>query len=325
VQNVLVTGATGFIGIEVSRQLAHRGLRPRLMVRRPVRGRMLKNLAAEIVQTDLRSVENLDHILNGVDTVFHLGARAAFEPYARVYLSIVNDSLNLMQAAIKAGVKKFVFASTLLVYGDSDKPIDQHTQPAPMSGYGRAKLEAEQRLAKMAADAGICFVCLRLPHVYGAQSLLFDRIRQGQIFFPGKGDNAFAHIHIYDAARAFIQAAENGQSGIWVVADELSCTWNHFFETLQTHHPRLRVMHVPRMISYVGTKILYVFFKLSAQANPYPSGAISCWNYCLPVVPGTLRQAIGLEPKFPSIHEGIPVVLDDAISFYWLPSNLDLY
>jgi nucleoside-diphosphate-sugar epimerase len=230
-----------------------------------------------------------------------------------------------MQAAIKAGVKTFVFASTLLVYGNSDKPIDQNTPPSPMSGYGRAKLKAEQRLAKIAADAGLNFVSLRLPHVYGAHSLLFDRIRNGQIFLPGKGDNAFAHIHIYDAARAFIQAAENGQPGIWVVADDQSCTWNHFFKTLQTHHPRLRVMHIPRMIAHVGTQILSVFFKLTAQANPYPSGAISCWNLCLAVVPGTLRQTIGLEPKFPTIQEGIPAVLDDAISFYWLPSNLDFY
>ena len=43
----------------------------------------------------------------------------------------------------------------------------------------------------------------------------------------------------------------------------------------------------------------------------------------LPVVPGTLKQTIGLEPKFSTIHEGIPAVLDDSISFYWLPSNLD--
>ena len=322
-QKVLVTGATGFIGIEVSRQLAKRGMRPRLMVRRPVRGLMLKNLEAEIMQADFSSSDSLDRIFNGIDTVIHLGARAAFETYPQVSPSVVRGSLNLMQAAIKARVKKFVFSSSILVYGDSARPIDQHTEPAPMSGYGRAKLEAEQRLARMAAAADICFVSLRLSHVYGAHSLLFDRIRHGKIFFPGRGDNPFAHIHIYDAARALIQAAENGRPGIWVVADELACTWNDFFETLQTYHPRLRVMHIPRTISHVGTRILYVLFGLTAQANPYPSGAISCWNLRLPVVPGTIRQAIGGEPQFPTIHQGIPDVLNDAISFYWLPSNLD--
>jgi nucleoside-diphosphate-sugar epimerase len=152
---------------------------------------------------------------------------------------------------------------------------------------------------------------------------LFDQVRHGKVFFPGKGDNPFAHIHVYDAARALIHAAENGRPGIWVVADELSCTWNEYFETVQTYYPRLRVTHIPRTVSYVGTRILDLFFGLTGQANPYPSGAISCWNLHLPVEPGTVRQTIGVEPKFATIHQGIPAVLDDSISFYWLPSNLD--
>ncbi|MGD9080023.1 MAG: NAD(P)-dependent oxidoreductase, partial [Desulfobacterales bacterium] len=293
------------------------------MVRRPVRGLMLRNLEAEIMQADIRSPKSLDRILKGMDTVIHLGARAAFEPYPRLYPSIVKGSMNLMQAAIEAGVKNFVFGGSLLVYGDTAKPIDQKTSASPMSGYGKAKLEAEQHLEKMAAKAGICFVSLRLPHVYGAHSLLFDQVRHGKVFFPGKGDNPFAHIHVYDAARALIHAAENGRPGIWVVADELSCTWNEYFETVQTYYPRLRVTHIPRTVSYVGTRILDLFFGLTGQANPYPSGAISCWNLHLPVEPGTVRQTIGVEPKFATIHQGIPAVLDDSISFYWLPSNLD--
>ena len=69
---ILVTGATGFIGIEVSRQLAARGLRPRLMVRRPLRGIMLKHLKVEIMQADLRSTRSLIRAMEGMDTVIHL-------------------------------------------------------------------------------------------------------------------------------------------------------------------------------------------------------------------------------------------------------------
>lgn len=140
-RKVLVTGATGFICIEVSRQLAEDGIRPRLMVRRPVRGLMLKNLDAEIMQADIRSPESLQRVLSGIDTVIHLGARAAFEPYPRLYPSIVKGSINLMEAAIKARVKNFIFGGSLLVYGDTAEPIDQNTQPSPMSGYGRANLD----------------------------------------------------------------------------------------------------------------------------------------------------------------------------------------
>jgi uncharacterized protein YbjT (DUF2867 family) len=85
----LVTGATGFIGLEVSRQLAEGGMRPRLKVRRPVRGLMLRNLDAEIMQADIRSPKSLHRLLSGIDTVIHLRARAAFEPYPRLYPSIV--------------------------------------------------------------------------------------------------------------------------------------------------------------------------------------------------------------------------------------------
>ncbi len=322
-KKVLVTGATGFIGIEVSRQLAERGLQPRLMVRRPVRGLMLRHLDAEIMQADIRSPESLRRILKGVDTVIHLGARAAFEPYPRLYPSIVKGSLNLMQAAVEARVKSFVYGGSLLVYGDTAQPIDQETETSPMSGYGRAKLEAELRLEELAAKTGITFVSLRLPHVYGAHSLLFDQVRHGKVYFPGSGNNRFAHLHVVDAARALIQAAENGQPGIWAVADELSCTWNEYFETLKTYYPRLRVMHIPQMLSYLGTRILDVLFRLTAQTNPYPSGAIACWNLRLPVIPGTIKKTVGLNLKFPNVHDGIPAVLDDSISFYWLPSNLD--
>jgi len=320
---VLVTGATGFIGIEVSRQLADQGLRPRLMVRRPLRGIMLKNLDAKIIQADLRSYESLCRALQGIDTVIHLGARAAFEPYPRLYPSIVKGSLNLLRAAAEAGVQTFVFGGSLLVYGDSGDAIRPDTSPAPASGYGRAKLEAEMRMQAMAAESGLCFVSLRLPHVYGAHSLLFDQVRHGRVFFPGRGDNPFAHLHVGDAARALIQAAKNRRPGIRVVADEQSCTWNDFFETIQTYYPRLRVVHVPQGLSYLGTRLLDVLYGLTAQTNPYPSGAISCWNLRLPVVAGTLQQAVGLSPVFPTIHDGVPAVLDDSISFYWLPSNLD--
>ena len=320
---VLVTGATGFIGIEVSRQLADRGMRPRLMVRRPLRGIMLKHMDVEIRQADLRSPASLVRAVTGMDTIIHLGARAAFESYGRLYPSIVQGSMNLIHAAAAAGVRHFIYGGSLMVYSETPQGIDQSTVPAPLSGYGRAKREAEKQMQRIASEAGMRFVSLRLPHVYGAHSLLFDQVRHGRIFFPGKGTNPFAHLHVADGARALIRAAETDLEGCRVIADEQSCTWNDFFETVRTYYPRLRTVHVPRIVAYSVARLLDFVFPALGQTNPYPSGAVSCWNLQLPVVAGSLAEVLDIDPDFPSIHDGIPDVLDDAISFYWLPSNLD--
>jgi len=323
VKRVLVTGATGFIGHEVSRQLSARGLRPRLTVRRPIRGMLLKSLDAELKQGDLRSRESADRLVAGVDTIIHLGAMATFESYRKVRPSIVDGSLNLMRAAVDAGVERFVYGGSLLVYGDQERPIDQKTPPDPRSGYGTAKLEAEGAMAEMAEAAGIRFSSLRLPHVYGAESLLFFQIRQGQVLFPGEGGNPFAHLHVADAARALIRAAEKDLSGIHVIADNLSCTWNDFFDTTQRFYPKLKVIHFPKWLALAGTWIIQTLLRGKKTPNKYSTGAVVSWNLRLPVVPHTLSDLLQLDPVYPSVAEGIPQVLDDCIAFTWRPSNMD--
>ena len=85
----LVTGATGFIGYEVARQLAAAGTPSRFMVSRPERGRLLSGLDAELVQGDLTRPASLARAVAGMDTVIHLGARATFEDISALRPSIV--------------------------------------------------------------------------------------------------------------------------------------------------------------------------------------------------------------------------------------------
>ena len=320
---VLVTGATGFIGCEVAKQLSQKGYKPRLMVRRPLRAFLLKSLDAELIQADLGQPKSLGRILESIDTVIHLGARAALEPARRIRSSIVEESINLMHAAVDAGVKTFVYPGTILVYGEQQKPIHQQTKAAPLTDYGRAKLEAESILARMAAQANIRFTSVRLSHTYGVNSLLFDQIRKGLIIFPGKGDNFFSHLHVVDAARALIKAAETGKPGVSIIADDRSCTWNDFFAITQHYYPRLRVIRVPTWTALAVTSILDALYRFSFSWNKFSLGAVKSWTSNLPVEPYTIQHVLGLEPIYPSIEQGIPAALDDCISFHWHPSLKD--
>jgi nucleoside-diphosphate-sugar epimerase len=314
---ILVTGATGFIGCEVAKQLSQKGYKPRVMIRRPLRAPLLKSLDAELIQGDLGQPTSLKRILEGIDTVIHLGARAALESVRPLRPSIVEGSINLMGAAIEARVKTFVYPGTILVYGEQAKPINQHTKAAPLTDYGRVKLEAETILAGMAEQANVCFTSIRLSHTYGVNSLLFDQIRKGRIMFPGKGDNLFSHLHVVDAARALIKAAERGKPGVSIIADNQSCTWNDFFAITKHYYPRLRVIHVPTWSALAVTGALDALYRFTSSWNRFSSAAVKSWTSNLPVEPNTLKSVLDLELTYPTIEEGIPAALDDCISFHW--------
>jgi len=319
----LLTGATGFIGFELARQLSARGLRPRLMVRRSGRAALLAGFDAEPVYADLHSEPGLRRAVDGVDTVFHLAARATFERYDKVRPSIVDGSVRLMEASIDAGVRRFVYASSLFVHDSQSSPITAETVPNPQLDYGRAKWEAEQRLAEMAARAGITFASIRLPHTYGAQSLLFDQIRRGLVIFPGDLAGECAHLHVGDAARALIAVAERGWSGTSPIADEGTATWGEFFDVVRAFYPRFRLVRVPRTIAMVGASLLEPLHLLRSSPTLTTAGTVRGFNLNLPVDASALWTELGLKPEYPTIAAGIPAALDDYIRFRWRHPVLD--
>lgn len=317
---VLVTGATGFLGYEVARNLARRGIQPRLTVRRLERGLLLAPLEAEVVHANLLEPDSLLRACEGVDTVIHLAARATFERYERVRPTIVDGSAAMMRAARKAGVRRFVFASSLLVYGGqygSQGSIDTSTVPAPRIGYGRAKLEAEDALRREAGDE-VELAILRLPHVYGACSFLFDQLKSGFLPFPGDGANTYSHMHVEDAAELMIEAANQGWTGTSPIADDAPTSWNGFFEVLHRQYPAFRLIRIPAPLALAGATVLETLLSLSARPSLFTADTVRGWLLDLPVAPGLVQSELGLTLRYPSIVTGIPASLDAAVQYRWL-------
>lgn len=283
-----------------------------------MRAPLLASLDAELIQGDLRSEISLERAVRGIDTILHLGARATFERYSAVRPSIVDGSQALMKAACRADVKTFVYASSLLVYEDQKEPIDRDTPATPRIAYGRAKLESEKRLDELARDGGICCAAIRIPHTYGAQDLLFERIRAGSVIAPGYGNNRVAHIHVEDVSRVMIAVAEQRWSGVVPVSDGLSTSWNEFFEEVAKYYPRFRLLRVPPWVAYSVAWCLDKLWVSRSRPNLHTPDAVRGWNLNLPVKPGLLWDELGLEPRFSTIYEGVPAVLDDCIAFRWV-------
>ena len=309
---LLVTGASGFIGQEVSRQLSIGGYHPRLMIRQPGDDCDICHFDADFVQADLRDHKSLKEAVKGVDAIIHLGARATFESYETLKPSILDGSLALMKAGIAAGVRRFVYSSSLLVYGDESSRVNAGTPVNPVLDYGRIKLDTEKRLSEIAASAGVSFAALRLPHVYGARDLYFSQLRAGRLILPGLGKNIYTHLHVSDAAAAIIACAEQAFSGILPIGDRLPSTWAAFLNAVRQHYPKACVYLVPQWLALLATFLLSPFRRVRPNPGLETPGAVRTYNFNLAVDPDLVWKDLGLAPTYPTIYEGIPAVAAES-------------
>jgi nucleoside-diphosphate-sugar epimerase len=304
-RRVLVTGATGFIGVEVARQLAAAGIAARLMFHRPHRAIHVRGLATDLVAADLGDAASLARAVSGLDTVIHLAGRATFESYRVVRPTLVEGTASLAEAAVAAGVEHVVFASSTMVYDGRGAPVNERTPPAPWSGYGRAKLDAEEVLARSAAAGTMRVGVLRLPHVYGAGDAMFAMARRGLLVAPGRGDNLFSHLHVEDAARALIRAAELRWSGHAPIADDAPASWREFIAVLRQSLPRLSVVRIPARLAWLGAHAPAFMARVRDRPTLLTPEAVSGWNRSLVVEAGTGWRELGISPRYPTTRTGV--------------------
>ena len=170
---ILVTGATGFLGRAVADHLAAGGRSVRAAVRR------LPDEASDGTETvavgDLSADTDWSAALDGVGTVVHCAARAhvlketAADPLAQFRAVNTEATLALARQAAAAGVRRFVFISSIGVNGAGTRgrPFRHDDEPHPHSPYAVSKHEAEQGLAAIAADTGLEVVIIRPPLILG--------------------------------------------------------------------------------------------------------------------------------------------------------------
>lgn len=165
---ILVTGSNGFVGRALCTALRSRGAPLRAAVRRGA-------AIDEVSVGDLNGLTDWNAALAGCEVVVHLAARVHVmadrdEDPLRAYREVnVEATLNLARQAIEAGVRRFVFVSSVKVNGEATtvKPFAASDVPAPCDPYGQSKLEAELALEQLARESSLEVVIVRPPLVYG--------------------------------------------------------------------------------------------------------------------------------------------------------------
>lgn len=218
----LVTGGAGFVGSHLTDTLISEG-HDVLVIDNLILGKKeFVNEHATFHEIDIRNVEAMNALFQGVDVVFHLAADPrlplSIEDPKETHDVNVTGTLNVLDAARQTGVKKVVFTSTAAVYGDEELPISEAMVPRPKSPYGMHKHMGEQ-YARLFHDLyGLNTVCLRYFNVYGPRKLanggypmvipvFMEQRKNGQpLTITGDGGQTRDYVHVSDVVRANILA-----------------------------------------------------------------------------------------------------------------------
>jgi nucleoside-diphosphate-sugar epimerase len=178
INRVLVTGGAGYIGSVLVRILLEKGYTVRVMDSLKFGGDALYDVSQhpqfEFIKGDIRNDEDADKALKGVDALAHLAAIVG-DPACSKFSDEAREvnwtaSVSLFEKAEKAGLKRFVFASTCSNYGKMADPnsfVDENSELRPVSLYAELKVKFENYLLNERKDAKICATALRFSTVYG--------------------------------------------------------------------------------------------------------------------------------------------------------------
>jgi len=173
VSKVLITGCNGFIGSSLSQYLQH----SYDIVGTCRFNQSQKKLPAHIVVGEINAHTDWQQALNNVHSVVHLAARVHVmqenhkDPLSAFSQVNTSGSINLAKQAAAAGVRRFIYLSTIKVNGEAtqETPFYADDQPDPQDAYAQSKFEAEQQLLALVREVGLEVVIIRPPLVYGAQ------------------------------------------------------------------------------------------------------------------------------------------------------------
>lgn len=226
---ILITGATGFVGSHIAEAFLEAGYELRCGVRDPARPRWLAGLPVETVPLDLTNPTNLRRALEGVTTVVHAaGITRARRPRDYERVNAVGTR-RLADAALQAGVRRFVLISSLAACGP-----DGMNHPA--SAYGWSKRRAETYLRTFSKNMEI--VVLRPAAVYGPRDTdllpLFALAKKGWLVVPA-GPGPLQPVYATDVAGAALAAAREPlvDSRPLPVAENVSYSWERVIRTLE--------------------------------------------------------------------------------------------
>jgi nucleoside-diphosphate-sugar epimerase len=263
---VLVTGASGFLGGHLARRLLDRGDRVRILARPNSNLEHLRGADLSVIEGSLEDPKALLRGADGVEVIFHAAALSTDWAPWNAFRSVNVDGLKnfLAAAATTPRLRRFVHISSTDVYGFPACPGDED---APLVSGGIAYAESKilgERLVWQARDEGLPVTVLRPSTIYGPRSkdwvtLIADALKKRTMMFIGRGDVHAGLLYVDNAVDGILAAAESPLTTgkAYNLRDEGSETWRDYVEALAGGLGlRVPSLHVPQGVAFATASAL---------------------------------------------------------------------
>lgn len=307
---ILVTGATGLVGNALIPLLLEAGCKVRATARHCPEAAWARHPDCEFIAHDLEA--NPAPLVPNIDAVVHLAARVhvmrdtAADPWAANRRINTEATLALARAAVAAGVRQFVFMSTIKVNGEAttDHPFTEADTPHPEDAYGTSKLEAEQQLSTLAAEATLGVTILRPPLVYGVGvkgnlASLARAIERGLPLPLGAIPNRRSFVYAGNLADAVLAALKQPAPGTrtYLVSDGEDLSTTALIRAMAA------AMQRPARLIPVPAALLRLAGKLTGRST-----AVDRLLGSLVIDSSRIRRELGWTPRY-TLREGLEASL----------------
>ena len=277
----LITGATGFVGAAVSRELLKKGHKVKALVRQSSVLDNLKNLDVEIVHGDLKDKDSLKRCLKDCKYLFHVAAdyRLWVPKPKEIYENNVTGTENLMEEALSLGIEKIVYTSSVAVLG---KPIegDVANEKTPVNvdqmigHYKKSKYLAEEKVKELYKTKKLPVVIVNPAAPVGPRDIkptptgkmILDAAMKK---IPAYLDTGLNIVHVDDVAKGHLQAFNKGIFGERYILGGENMTFKEILEMISVlcgHNPPK--IQLPKKPLYPIGYIFEIFARLFNLKNP---------------------------------------------------------
>jgi nucleoside-diphosphate-sugar epimerase len=307
---ILITGNAGFIGKYLTSALIQEGKEVRGLDIRP---RQNSEKGFTQLEGNILDKEVVRNAMNSTDCIIHLAAEhkdfgISKEQYYRVN---VDGTRILLETAAELGIKKFIFYSSVAVYGGQSSTTEE-TTPRPVNPYGASKLVAEKEIVKWAnEDKSRTAIIIRPAVVFGPHNKanIFRLIRQvcdGRFLMVGNGENVKSIAYVRNLVDATIYLKDKCQSGLHIFnyADEPHLQTKELVKLIGSIAGRRPYkFYIPLSLAVAGGVGFDILGKITGI--DFPITAARMEKFTMPTYHRAERiRSLGFIPKY-SIEEGL--------------------